>query len=856
MENAKTDIVEGLDAPIHSIQIESIKTIFFKYFGEDELFVNGQIIDSDKVHVFNVGSTVRSTKSSQIFYSDIVSKFSKTKDFERLSFEMSNVIHSFKSGTKAVRQISFSTNDGKMIGIMGGSGTGKTTLLNIMNGKVKPTFGKVEINGINLHDDFQNKLEGIIGNVSQNDLLIEDLTVFDNLYFSAKLCLNHLDQNQLTKKVVNTLKSLGLYESRRLKVGSTLDKVISGGQRKRLNIALELIREPSILFVDEPTSGLSSRDSENIMDLLKEISLSGKIVFVVIHQPSSNIFKLFDRLLIMDKGGFPIFDGNPLSAIVHFKKFSYRGNAHERECGLCGNVNPELIFNLIDAKIIDEYGNETRNRKKEPRDWNKIYLDNRTDFESEKIKDIPNSGTKLPSKLSQFTTYLQRDFLSKISNRQYIILNSLVAPILAFALSYFIKFYGWINGNSVYSYFKNENIPQYIFISVIVMIFIGLTVAAEEINKDKKILAREEFLNLSRHSYLFSKIFILFGISAIQSMAYVLIGNSILEIKGMWFEYWAVLFTASCLSNLAGLNISSAFNSAKVIYIFVPLLIIPQLLFSGVIVKFDKLHPSLSNATEVPAIGNMMVSRWAYEALTVEQVAHNKLEDHYFANKLTFSKLKWKKDFWLPEMQSQVNLLLDDKNISTKEHNDAVEILFNEIQKEEESLTNFSCIDCLDDLKNKPMNTEEELHNINEFLSILKLNSITKINKQNDIIQGFIDSIGVDQYKIMQSQYINESLNDLLSNRMEKNKFILSDNQIFQNDDPIYNNPTGVSFFSTHYYSPYKYFFGNRIDTFTANLVIMWLIALASYLVLYFDLIRKSLEKFTQISKRIRYKGE
>ena len=769
---------------------------------------------------------------------------------------MSNVIHSFKSGTKAVRQISFSTNDGKMIGVMGGSGTGKTTLLNIMNGKVKPTFGTVEINGINLHEDYQNELEGIIGNVSQNDLLIEDLTVFENLYFSAKLCLSHLDKNQLTKKVLDTLRSLGLYETRRLKVGSTLDKIISGGQRKRLNIALELIREPSILFVDEPTSGLSSRDSENIMDLLKEIALSGKIVFVVIHQPSSNIFKLFDRLLIMDKGGFPIFDGNPLNAIVHFKKFSYRGNAHERECGLCGNVNPELIFNLIDAKIIDEYGNETQQRKKEPRDWNKIYHDNKSHFDSEKIKGVPNSGTNLPSKISQFFTYIQRDFLSKIANRQYIILNALVAPILAFSLSYFIKFFGWINGASQYSYFKNENIPQFIFISVIVMIFIGLTVAAEEINKDKKILAREEFLNLSRHSYLFSKIFILFVISAIQSLAFVLIGNSILEIKGMWLEYWAVLFTASCLSNLAGLNISSAFNSAKVIYIFVPLLIIPQLLFSGVIVKFDKLHPSLSNATEVPAIGNMMLSRWAYEALTVEQVAHNKLEDHYFVNKLSLSKSKWKKDFWLPEMESQVNILLDDNKNNKVEQNDAIDILYNGIKKEEETLTNYSCTDCLDDLKNKSMNTEEELHNINEFLNTIKLNSITKINKQNDIIQGFIDSIGVDQYKTMQSQYINESLNDLLSNRMEKNKIILTDNEIFQNDDPIYNNPIGISFLSTHYYSPYKYFFGNRIDTFTANLAVMWVIALISYMVLYFDLIRKSLEMFTQVSKRLKYKGE
>ena len=103
-------------------------------------------------------------------------------------------------------------------------------------------------------------------------------------------------------------------------------------------------------------------------------------------------------------------------------------------------------------------------------------------------------------------------------------------------------------------------------------------------------------MNVSRSSYLFSKVLIMFGISAIQTGLFLLIGNSILGITENWLEYWVVLFSTACASNLLGLNVSSAFNSAKVIYIIVPLLIIPQLLFSGVIVKFDKLHPSLSEA--------------------------------------------------------------------------------------------------------------------------------------------------------------------------------------------------------------------------------------------------------------------
>ncbi|NJK97775.1 MAG: ATP-binding cassette domain-containing protein [Bacteroidales bacterium] len=156
-----------------------------------------------------------------------------------------------------------------------------------------------------------------MGYVSQEDFLVEELTVFQNLYFNAKLCFDKYSDEKLVSMVNELLITLGLFEIKNMKVGSPLNKKISGGQRKRLNIALELIREPSILFLDEPTSGLSSRDSENIMDLLKELSFKGKLIFVVIHQPSSDIFKMFDKLLILDSGGYLIYNGDPIDSIIY-----------------------------------------------------------------------------------------------------------------------------------------------------------------------------------------------------------------------------------------------------------------------------------------------------------------------------------------------------------------------------------------------------------------------------------------------------------------------------------------------------------------------------------------------------------
>lgn len=849
--NAKYSVVDGLDAPIHVVNIESVNTIFFRYYGSDELIINGQIVSVDKTYLFNIGSTVRTSKSNQIYYSDLVSKISQFDISAELTFTARNILHSFGSNQTAIRRMSFSTNSGNMIGIMGGSGAGKTTLMNVFNGKVIPSYGSVEINGIDLHKE-PKRLQGLIGNVSQSDLLIEELTVFENLYFAARLSMGGENVQQITSKVVRLLTTIGLYEAKDLKVGSPLEKVISGGQRKRLNIALELIRNPQILFVDEPTSGLSSKDSENIMDLLKELSLRGTLVFVVIHQPSSTIFKLFDRLLIMDQGGHLVYDGIPLNALVHFKTHSFQGNAHERECSLCGNVNPEQIFNLIDRKIVDEFGNETSVRKKSAEDWHLLYHTNKEAQIVTQHEEEPEISTKLPTRLQQFGSYLTRDFLSKIANKQYLIINGLISPVLALVLSYFTKYFSNNNGQSEYSFYTNENIPQYIFICVIVSIFIGLVIAAEEINRDKKILERERFLNLSKNSYLFSKMTILFTISAIQSFIFVAIANSILEIQGMYFYYWLILFSTSCLSNLVGLNISSAFNSAKVIYIIVPLLVIPQLLFSGVIVKFDKLHPSLSNATKVPWVGNVMVSRWSYEALAVEQASNNPLETFYFDAHVRQSSAKWKKDYWLPEMKRNIRLLGDeDGNKDSKEVKLARELVYNEMEREISSWHQLACENCLESIKKGT--TESDFIEVNQYLEILEAAWRFKVNNNSDTIQRIIEKIGKEKFIELRDKYTNESLMNLVTNKMENNKLIISDGKIYQNDEPIYNIPSKeASFFSAHFYAPKKFIFGVLVDTYWINLAVIWLIAFFTYIALYFDWLKKSIRMTQKIALRIR----
>jgi len=844
-------LLEGLDEEIRVLYLRSVNLIFFRYFGKDELSINGQFIPNDRTHIFTQGATIHTLRSKSLYFSDVLSKFNKSKQLNKLSFKTEQLAYNFRSGQPGLQPMDFAEESGKLVGIMGGSGTGKSTFINILNGNLEPSSGKVLINGIDVHHE-KEKLQGIIGFVSQDDLLIEELTVFQNLYFNAKLCFGNLTERDLKRKVIDMLYAIGLYEVKDLVVGNPLEKTISGGQRKRLNIALELVREPEVLFVDEPTSGLSSRDSENIMNLLKDMTFKGKLIFVVIHQPSSDIFKLFDRLLIIDKGGHPVFDGNPIDSVVYFKSHIHHGNAEERECAVCGNVNPEQIFNILDSKIVDEFGNLTPERKTTPQEWYVKYNELKIQPQIPDQNEAPKGQSVIAGKLKQFRVFFLRDLLAKLHNKQYILVTMLEAPALALVLSFVVKFFNGAaddNGNLTYSFFLNENIPQYIFIAVVVALFLGLTVAAEEIHKDRKILRRESFLNLSRGSYLTSKISILFIISAIQTALFVVVGNLILGIHGMWFEYWLILFSTSCVANVMGLNISSAFDTAKVIYVIVPILIIPQLLFSGVIVKFDRLHPAFSDHISVPVIGDLMPSRWAYEAISVEQAVGNQLDAEFFELQQKKTLAGWKKDYWYPEMKNQQDLL-STKGTSEVIRRRAIEILSNEITKEQSHWENLQCKNCVEALKSGKVNNIVVKGEIDRFLEILKLQYTNNYNKANELIEAKKAKIGIERYNQLRDQYSNEALTDQVTNRREADKLVITEEELLRKDSPVYTVDPGNGFFGSPFYSPIKFIGSVEIPVMWSNILILWGFVLLSWISLYFNLLRRSIELAISIRER------
>lgn len=859
-------VAKDLTGLIAILRLADIETYFIKYLGITPLYLNTVLLKSRKIDVFPTGSAIRGSKIDTIYYSDIVSRFITDENEADISFFAEHVFYHFKSGKAGLQNINIAETGGKLIGLMGASGSGKSTLLNVLNGSENPSSGRVIINGIDIHKE-PEKLKGAIGYIPQDDLLIEDLTVFENLYYSARLCFGHYSKDQIAELVERVLVSLGLLETRNLKVGSPLQKTISGGQRKRLNIGLELLREPTILFVDEPTSGLSSRDSENIMDLLKELSLRGKMIFVVIHQPSSDIFKMFDTLIILDVGGFQIYYGNPVESVNYFQDIVNAANKTPGACPECGNINPEQIFNIIETRVVNEFGRFTHARKISPGQWYQYFKQKQKVPKIEQVTDSLPVVQKIPNWFKQLNIFVIRDVLAKLANKQYMIVNMLLTPLLGLFIAYFVKYFDALASDSaVYSFYNNSNIPVYFFMSVVVALFVGLIISAEEIFKDRKILKRERYLNLSSSSYLISKLAILFSISAFQTFTFIIIGNSILEIPLSEMRYWWILFSCACFANVLGLNISSAFDSAVTIYILIPILIIPQLLLSGVVVNFDKFNPKVGKPAGIPLMGELMASRWAFEAFMVTQFKDNPYEKLFYKYDQTMAQADYKRLYYISKLQDELNFVNKNRTqlINARLDNpvaESLELLYNEINHERELLRTDRFPE-VESLKPGKFNDSINLKTVKFLETVRQLYAIRKMKATRQYDSLFDANTNTDDkmaaFNAFKMKYQNEDVKNTVEGHKIATRIVKYKGKLIQKGFPVYiddHRPSHPLDFSAEFYSPTKHFLGNKYDTLYFNIGVIWFFTIMLYVALYFQLFKKLVDNLA-VYRKYSFRGK
>ena len=827
-EHVKLHHIEGFDGTLKTLLDPATGLLLFTYLGEDTVLLNDVPVLTGAYQVWQQSSVLKKHNGRPVYYSSIISTYSNVDEqTQAVEFCGRNINFRFPNSDNGMHDLSFTLTNGVLLAIMGGSGTGKTTLLSLLNGSLKPQQGTITING---HSISEPQAKDLIGFVPQDDLLIEELTVYQNLWFTAKLCFAGMSDEDIDRRVMKTLKNLGLDVIKDLKVGSAINKYISGGQRKRLNIALELIREPAVLFLDEPTSGLSSADTEKVILLLKEQTLKGKLIIVNIHQPSSDVYQLFDRLWLLDRGGYPVFDGNPIDAITYFKTAANYADAETSACPTCGNVNPEIVLNIIDEKAINNTGEPSDERKMSPQDWHELYLNSRETMPEPELSAVPPSDQKKPHALKQFMIFLHRNIKTKITNVQYLCITLLEAPLLALICALLTR-YAPPEG---YTVMDNKNLVSYFFMAVIVATFTGMSGSAEEIIKDRALLKRESFLNLSYGSYIWSKIVYMAGVSLIQTLLFIVVGNAIMGIHGLFWTWWLILFVTAFLANLTGLLLSQCLSSVVAIYISIPLLLIPQILLCGLVVSFTDLTPK-STTGNVPLIGDLIPSRWSYEALAVTSFTDNLYEEQFFEN----DKEKYETQFYnvgfLNELQSQLETMKSEKERGQEVKPEHLEVIRENLHR----VTDYCGMD--------PYQGDYGYASLKSYMAeaerILSKRSNQIALKGDAKVAAFIREYGKETLLELKRNHFNTKLEDCVIGADQRHMVEVVDRQLVPRTGLVYLTPLSRNG-KAPFYSSVKMLGSWPVKTLWFNMAVLFLMCVIATVLLLTDfpgrLVRKN----------------
>ena len=579
--------------------------------------------------------------------------------------ELTDVTHRFGRSTPAVEGVSLTVRRGEMICVMGPSGSGKSSLLRILAGHLKPNEGEVRMNGLPLYSNLPG-LCPFISYIPHEDAFDPLLTVEENLTAAAAIRSPHLQSGDISRRVGAKLIELGLHERRARLAGTPEQKNLSSGERKRLNIGMDMITPADVFLFDEPTSGLSSKDSEHILEIIRGLS-HNKIVFVSIHQPSTRLFQLFHKAILLDNGGKLVYFGTP-SGMQHYFREAWEDQLARPDASdplPCPDFNqPEFIFDVLETPLRDlsgdiiyeedPRGHSAPARRFAPDFWRDRYQTHLIFSEAHASVLKPGDPgshprPQLPPAIdrtgarnggARLKVMIRRAFLSKFRNRGNLATTLLEAPLLATLIATVLRY----SEDGTYTFAAAFHVPTYLFLSLVVAMFLGLTNSADEIIRDRVLLQRERNYNKNIPGYLLGKVLSLGAFALVQCIIYLWIGNAILEIRDMFLPYLAWMFATSLCGVTIGLAISSLVRDAKTALNIIPLILIPQIILGGALIKYQEMNKNLDlvysirrwmapdpggaekpSNLKVPLICEFMPLRWTYESLVLSQANYNPL---------------------------------------------------------------------------------------------------------------------------------------------------------------------------------------------------------------------------------------
>jgi ABC-type multidrug transport system ATPase subunit len=605
------------------------------------------------------------------------------------TLEVRDVMHYYRKTEPALDGINFLVNRGEMVCVMGASGCGKSTLLRAIAGQMQPQKGEILLNGQSLYPNLDD-LKHFVSYIPQDDAFDEHLTIEENLEFAAAIRSPHLSTRDRTRRVEGKLVELGLSERRDSVVGRPERKRLSGGERKRLNIGLDMISSADVFLFDEPSSGLSSKDSEHVIEIIRSMA-HNKIVLVTIHQPTSKLFQMFSKALLLDKGGRIVFYGTPKEMLEYFAAAE-----HEQHfgtslggCPACGTTRPEFIFDVLETPLRDlsgdiiyeenSQGQLVPARRFSPDFWRDKYesfrlLQEMKQVSVRKLAPAPSQPVSAPTprgrthfrlrdEWTRFRALWRRAFLSKLRNKLNLTLTLLIPPAIAILVALTLHYTA---ETGPYDFARAFHIPTYIFISLLLALFLGLVNSVTDIIRDRVTLHRERNLDVRLPYYIAAKFGTLCLFAAVQCAIFAFVGNAILEIRGMFWPYFYWLFLTSMAGSSLGLLVSGIVRDAMTAVLFVPLVLIPQLIFGGALIKYEEMNRNLDvryvfqkfltnnpipelndreNARlKIPLISRFVATHYTYEALIVAQAKQNPLASRQDALQDQIETLRVKKN--------------------------------------------------------------------------------------------------------------------------------------------------------------------------------------------------------------------
>lgn len=473
-----------------------------------------------------------------------------------------------KKKKKILDNVSCEISPNEFVAIIGGSGAGKTTLMNAISGFEKDFKGNVYCNGIDLIEQFDN-LKSVIGFVPQQDIIYENLTLRRMLYYTARLKMPaDVRKEEINKRIDEVLEMVELTEHQ-----NTYNRKLSGGQKKRASIAVELLADPKLFFLDEPTSGLDPGIEKNLMLTLNRLAKQQNKTVIMVTHTTQNLH-LCDKVIFMGPGG--------------------------RLC-FCGNVNSaKHFFNTDDLVNIYNMISEA------PEYWQKRFKEQ---YASDSEQQSVNSRKKiLPQRKESFW----RQLCILTGRYAELMLNDkarlLVLILQPFLIAVLLKIVSDENVFEIY-----ESTKSILFALSCSGIWIGLFNSIQEICKERVILKREYMANLKLPCYLMSKFVIqaLLGLVQAIILTMVFLRLSGVSREGIFLEHFEaeILLTVwlTILASTAmGFIVSSIVKTGDKAMAIAPFLLIIQLLFSGILFKLEGSGRMISFCT---------ISRWSVESL-------------------------------------------------------------------------------------------------------------------------------------------------------------------------------------------------------------------------------------------------